>query len=150
MSAALLLTSAGFTLAFAPAPFPKAEGRDATSRHELIKMQGTWEGTGSTVGKGWWQPDTMRVVVRGRRMTVMQNGKVIGEWRVAIDVRHSKRKMRLVSGSGGGERLETEYWLRDDGMLWFGYVYEETFKGEVLRSGGSKPQHRLLDLKRAG
>ena len=77
------------SLAFAPAPFPKAPGRAGADQISLRTFQGAWkvvsiESVDQSGGKNPIHWNVTRVRVEGDRMTYLADGRDLGQDRLSI------------------------------------------------------------------
>jgi uncharacterized protein (TIGR03067 family) len=126
MSKYLLFLAVGLTLAFAPAPFPRASRRER-SEDDLKKSQGTWEIVSRTRG-GQAVGHVVATAEIGSGKYTLVNAS--GNWRspfiMALDHRAKPRTIDLKSEKGNasargiyelkGDLLRLSYVFRDDGL----------------------------------
>ena len=101
------LSLALLSLAFAPAPLPKAGPKDM----DLKGLQGTWIGPGNLVAR--FEGDTLRYY---------RGGELVRSYRISIDPSARPRQMDLV-GIGA-----------DKGLRYY-YVYD--LDGDTLKTSGN-------------
>jgi uncharacterized protein (TIGR03067 family) len=128
-----LLLLASLSLAFAPAPFGKAD----TSKADLKRLQGTWQLVAVTNGKNLARIGDIRIVIAGNDVTVQIDGNVFGKWSFTLDAGKRPKAIDLTETV-----WETK---RDEGKG----IY--SLDGDTLRicwGKSSREADRPKDLKR--
>jgi uncharacterized protein (TIGR03067 family) len=88
---ALLLT-AGLSVAFAPAPLPRVDPRNA---EDLKKLQGTWVLVSEREEGRPLRVANRRAVIDGTDLTYFVDGKRRGEWHFTLDARARPKAIDL-------------------------------------------------------
>jgi uncharacterized protein (TIGR03067 family) len=151
----LLLPLALFCLAFAPAPFPKADANKA----EQKKLQGTWAVVRRTLNGTDYTSRTIDTVeIVGDRIRFLVQGDARTEWVFTLDVTKKPRVLdrKKVWGKGAAplKSGKTEpllyhgiYRLEGDTLL-FVHTSARTSKQRPTEFDGKKPGETLYTLKR--
>jgi uncharacterized protein (TIGR03067 family) len=127
-----LLTLAGLSLAFAPAPFPKPN-KGPTPRGDLKALQGDWLQVNPPGGVMGRPAADLVLRVAGDRFTFMRAGRAVSEWTGHLDTSKKPPTLDLRNAKGApaatGVTVLGVYALAGDSLQ---FAYR-------IGSGGQRP-----------
>jgi hypothetical protein len=133
-----LLLFAATSLAFAPAPFPKAAKRTPASI-DLAAMQGRWERISLTVGRAEMGAQGGNIRIVGQKVAFYLGDRLREEWSISLrpDAGANRFKAEVISGDFKGSTITGTY-HRDGDVL--ALAYEMPTIQVIQGLGGDVPE----------